>query len=120
MARRFPQSMQVILTETHGVDPGGGWASTGSGRQWTSMGVIKQQPAAFGNLVLLMPSMPTRLFLSMAAFEYRYNKGHMACKVENIYCTTLYRKQFARSSLGEIRAGCVCFKLRLAKEELGC
>lgn len=119
MARRCPQSMRALLIETH-MEPDGGWQAQGQKGEWTNMGVIKRQPAAFGNLVLLMPSMPTRLFLSMAALEYRCNKGQMACKVENIYCTALYRKQFARSSLGEIRAGCVCFKLHLAKEELGC
>lgn len=56
------------------------------------MGVVKQQAAGFGNLVLLTPSMPNCLFPSMAAFESSCTRGHMVCKAENISCLALYRK----------------------------
>lgn len=84
------------------------------------MGVLKLQPALFENRVLPMPSMPTHLFPSMAVSEHLCNQGRRVCRGENMYCVALHRKQSAGSSLGEMRAGSVCFKLRLAKEELGC
>lgn len=106
MALPFPKLVQALLIKSQ-VEARWWLGMHRVRTDLSRMGVLKRQPALCENLVLLMPSMPTHLFPSMAASEQRCNKGHRACRGENIYCMALHRKQFASSSLGEIRAGSV-------------